>query len=665
MGLEIDDAADREGIRLHPEGLRHTRQVPSETCVRPSAVAIVCPKPIDEIGTEEVLSVLTPIRQTKCETADVGISGNVAGEADRRIVHPRAGGTRIWKYSCAGRRHRMTDNREFDAIVVGSGAAGSWAAKELTEGGMRVLLLEAGRDVDPVKDFPQPAKTGHHLVAGNPLVARAKAAFLGGQSVQARCIAFSELTRRFFVNDRENPYTTPPGRPFNWYRGRQVGGRLYLWGRLVFRMSDDDFKAASRDGHGADWPISYSDLAPHYDKVETFLGVNGTHEDIPGLPDGKYAKATVLNEPEKKFRGLVEQACPGSRVIPTRYVANNVSRIPLTIRAAQETGLLSLRTDAIVEALDIDEATGRATGVRYIDRITRQKHVARAKIVLLCAGSIETLRIMLNSRSNRHPGGVGNSSGRLGQNFMDAVHIALTGPHDDVEAQEPAVQTDAFDFGKIGGFYVPAYKTGEPVAGPYLRGFGIMGGIGRSYPFWYLTAQGEMLPRPQNKVTLNPNKRDAWGIPVAHVDVTYSENEERMVADARATLERMAAAAGLEPKATPIGKPLHNLAFKIMRKRLVMESGASIPGSAIHEVGGAPMGTDSKNSVLDPFNRCWDADNVVVTDGACFVSSGAQNTTLTIMALTVRACDHILKAHRSGVPSGELSLKSGLSKVDC
>ncbi|WP_407525917.1 GMC oxidoreductase [Methylobacterium oryzisoli] len=541
----------------------------------------------------------------------------------------------------------MIDSREFDAIVVGSGAAGSWAAKELTEGGMRVLLLEAGRNIDPVKDFPKPAKAGHHLAVGNPLIARSKAAFLGGQFVQARCIAFSRLTERFFVSDRENPYTTPPGRPFNWYRGRQVGGRLYLWGRLVFRMSDDDFKAASRDGHGADWPVSYSDVAPHYDKVETFLGVNGTLEGIPGLPDGKYVKATTLNGPETKFRALVGQAFPGAHIIPTRFVANNASRIPLPILAAQETGLLTLRTDAVVESLDIDEATGRAKGVRYLDRITRQKHSARAKFVVLCAGSIETLRILMNSRSQRHPGGVGNSSGRLGQNFMDAVHIALTGPHEDVEAQMPAAQTDAFDFGKIGGFYVPAFRTKEPVAGPYLRGFGIMGGIGRGYPFWYLTAQGEMLPRPQNKVTLDPYKRDAWGIPAAHVDVSYSENEERMVADALATLKRMAAVAGLEPKATPIGKPLHNLAFKIMRKRLVMPSGASIPGSAIHEVGGAPMGTDPKNSVLDPYNRCWDADNVFVTDGACFVSSGAQNTTLTIMALTVRACNHILKTHRA------------------
>ncbi|MCC7250308.1 MAG: GMC family oxidoreductase [Hyphomicrobium sp.] len=541
----------------------------------------------------------------------------------------------------------MVDDLKFDAIVVGSGASGGWAAKELTEGGMRVLLLEAGRNIDPVADFPQPDKAGHHLVVGNPIVTRAKATLLGGQAVQARCIAFSGLTERFFVNDRENPYTTPSGKPFNWYRGRQLGGRLYLWGRIVFRMSDDDFKAASRDGHGQDWPISYADLAPHYDKVETFLGVNGTLEGLPGLPDGKYAKPTTLNVAEQGFRDRVQSAFPGSRVIPTRYVANNLSRIPLTILAAEKTGRLTLRTDAVVEAIDVDPASGRATGVRYIDRTTHQRHTARANVVVLAASSIESLRILMNSRSERHPEGLGNSSGLLGQNFMDAVHVALTGPHEDVEAGGTS-QTDAFDFGKIGGFYVPSYKTATPAPRPYLRGFGIMGGIGRGYPFWHLTAQGEMLPRSENRVTLDTRKRDAWGIPAAHVNVSYSENEHNMVADALATMKAMAAAAGLEPKTTPVGKPLHNLAFKIMRKRLVMESGASIPGTAIHEVGGAPMGTERSTSVLNRHNQCWDAPNVVVTDGACFVSSGAQNTTLTIMALTVRACEHILEQHRTG-----------------
>lgn len=536
---------------------------------------------------------------------------------------------------------------DFDAIVVGSGAAGGWAAKELTEGGLRVLLLEAGRMVDPVADFPQPETAGHQLVVGNPILTRAKAALLDGQQVQARCIAFGQLTRRFFVNDRENPYTTAPGRPFNWYRGRQLGGRMYTWGRLVFRMSDADFKAASRDGFGEDWPISYSEIEPYYDKVETFLGVSGTVENVAGLPDGKFEKPTVLNAPERRFRERAEQQFP-ARVVPTRYVANNLSRIPLTILAAQKTGRLEVRTDAVVEGVDIDAASGRATGVRFLDRTTKARRSARARFVVLAASAIETLRIMLNSKSARHPNGLGNSTGLLGQKLMDHVHVALTGPHEDVEAMGDG-KTDAYDFGKVGGFYIPAFENPKPVKGRYLRGYGIMGGIGRGFPFWYLTAQGEMLPRPDNKVTLDPRIKDAWGIPAARIDLAYGENENRMIADALETMKKLAAAAGLEPKATPVGRPLHNLIFKVMRKQLLLDNGASVPGTAVHEVGGAPMGSDARSSVLNPHNQCWDADNVLVADGACFVSSGAQNTTLTIMALAARASARVL----------ELSRKSG------
>ena len=541
----------------------------------------------------------------------------------------------------------MLENTEFDAIVIGSGAAGGWAAKELTEGGMRVLLLEAGRQVDPVADFPQPEKAGHQLVVGNPILTRARAAILGGQSIQARCIAFSKPTKDFFVNDCENPYTTPKQKPFNWFRGRQVGGRLYTWGRIVFRMSDDDFKAASKDGYGVDWPISYADLSPYYDQVETFLGVNGTTEGLPGLPDGKYIKSTTLNAPEQKFRDAVQRVLPGSHVIPTRYVANNLSRIPLTILAAQETQRLTLRSDAVVEGIDVDKATGCATSVRFIDRHTKRKQTARTKVVVVCASTIESLRIMLNSRSDRHPQGLGNSSGQLGHNLMDHVHAVLSGPHEDVEAGEFG-ETDAFDFGKIGGFYLPQYQNPNPVRGPYLRGFAIMGGIGRGYPFWYLTAQGVMLPQFENRITLDPRKKDALGIPAARIDLTYFDNENKMIADAIETMKTMASAAGLKIQATPAGRPLHNLVFKMMRKRLVMDSGASVPGTSIHEVGGAPMGDNPGKSVLNRFNQCWDAENVFVTDGACFVSSGAQNTTLTIMAMTVRACEYILKEYRAG-----------------
>jgi choline dehydrogenase-like flavoprotein len=299
----------------------------------------------------------------------------------------------------------------------------------------------------------------------------------------------------------------------------------------------------------------------------------------------------------------------------------------------------------VVEAIETDAATGRATGVRFIDRHSGEKHTARAQVVVVCASTVESVRLLLNSRSDRHRQGLANSSGKLGRCFMDHVHVVLTGPHEDVEGT--GGQTDAFDFGKIGGFYVPQHRNPKPARGSYLRGFGIMGGIGRGYPFWHLTAQGEMLPRPHNAISLDPRKKDAWGIPAARIELSYSENEDNMIADALATMTSMASSTGLQVRTTPAGRPLHNLAFKILRKQLVMDSGAGVPGAAVHEVGGAPMGSDPKSSVLNAFNQCWDADNVYVTDGASFVSSGAQNTTLTIMALTVRACDHILKKFRS------------------
>lgn len=567
-------------------------------------------------------------------------------QSDKHGVHAGP----IWKHHSARPLQVGGDdvlsNTEFDAIVVGSGAAGGWAAKELTEGGMRVLLLEAGRDVDPVADFPQPAKNGHQLAVGNPILTRARAAILGGQSIQARSIAFTELTKGFFVNDRDNPYTTPRGKPFNWFRGRQVGGRLHMWGRIAFRMSDEDFKAASADGHGVDWPISYSDLAAYYDHVESFLGINGTTEGLPEVPDGRYVKSTKLNAPEQHFRDQVQRAFPGMRVIPTRYVSNNTSRIPLTILAARKTDRLTLRADAVVERIIVDEETGRATGVSFIDRTTRRKQIARARVIVLCASTIETLRILLNSRSEHYPAGLGNSSGRLGHNFMDHVHVTLSGPHEDVEPG--ATETDAFDFGKIGGFYVPRFSSTDPAKGRYLRGFAIQGGIGRGYPFWHLTAQGEMLPQLENKVTLDRRRRDAWGIPAARIELAYGENETRMIADALDTMTAMVAAAGLQVRATPTGRVLHNLVFRAMRNRLVMKGGAAIPGTAVHEVGGAPMGERPSNSVLNRFNQCWDAPNVFVTDGASFVSAGVQNITLTIMALTARACAYILREHHAG-----------------
>ena len=536
----------------------------------------------------------------------------------------------------------MADRHIYDAIVVGSGATGGWAAKELTEKGLTVLLLEAGRAIIPEKDFPIPPPTERRLLS------RAVSS-LSGQSIQSRCAGFNEKTRAFFVNDRENPYTTPSGRPFNWYRGRQVGGRLHVWARVALRLAEDNFKNASRDGYGVDWPISYSDLEPYYDKVETFLGLYGANDGLAALPDGKYIGPHDLTPDEQIFKHVIEQQFPERRVISARMVPHSRERIPLTIQAAQRTGRLTLRSDAVVSRVSVDQKTGRATGVCFIDRMTRKVSEVCGQTVVLCASTIETLRILLNSASPRHPQGLGNSSGRMGHYFMDLVLTGLGGPlPGDSLFPKISEEPDPFDFGQANGFYIPWDEKQARIPRSFLRGYGIQGAVGRNSPAWYLLAQGEMLPRFDNKVTLDPHRTDAWGIPVARIDCTFGSNEKAMIMEQVTMLKRMAAAAGFTVRMPPSGNLLERMAFRVWRKRLLSPYGAFLPGTAVHEIGGAGMGDHPKRFVLNRFNQCWDAPNLFVTDGACFVSGCCQNTTLTLMALTARACDYLVQEHLAG-----------------
>jgi len=529
----------------------------------------------------------------------------------------------------------------FDAIVVGSGAAGGWAAKELTESGLTVLLLEAGRLVSPEADFPLPAPDDDRLLP------RVVGGFTG-QAIQMRCPAFNERSRRFFVNDRDNPYSTPSGKPFNWFRGRQVGGRLHSWARVVVRMSDLEFKCASRDGYGVDWPISYEDLLPHYDKVEAFLGVHGSADGIPSVPDGKYVDPAAMSPEEEQFKVAVETTFPGRRVIRPRVVKHDPGRIPATIRAALETGRLTLRSDAVVRRVTICQETGKATGVAYVDRIARKLEEVRAQVVVLCAGTIETLRILINSANPKHPDGLGNSSHRLGHYLMDHILVGLGGPLPNHQTAGREVEVDPYDFGRVTGFYIPRFRNvGIPQSG-FLRGYALQGAMGRGAPTWYILAHGEMLPRFENCVTVDRAKKDAWDIPIARISCTHSSNEAAMVEDISKSMREMAAAAGLRVRVPPSGGLVETLAFKFFKSRLLSKSGAFLPGSAIHEIGGAGMGEDSRTSVLDSFGRCWDVKNLFVTDGACFPSGCSQNVTLTIMALTVRACDHLIQEYRAG-----------------
>jgi choline dehydrogenase-like flavoprotein len=520
----------------------------------------------------------------------------------------------------------------YDAIVVGSGAAGSWAVKELTESGLKVVLLEAGPALDSVKDFPADAPAGAIGMAN-----RAKAA-MRGQPVQAQCAAFFETTKRFYVNDRENPYTTPRGKRFLWYRGRQLGGRLHTWSRHVPRMSNDEFKSASLRGYGMDWPLSYDDVAPFYDVVERTLGVHGVPAGIPSCPDGQFLGPAPTTKIEEKFKVNVENRLPDIRVTYGRTVRYDRVRVPLPLRLAMGTGNLDIRTDAVVRRLLIDERSGQAVGVEYADRTTGAAHAVDGRVVVLCASAIESVRILLNSQSTRHPAGVGNSSGQLGRYIGDHVTFAQGGTVPASEA-EPTPAEDGFDFAAT-GLYIPNVRDTPPALFP--GGYGIQIGIGRGKPTWSMYALGEMQPRFENHVSLDPKVTDAWGVPAARIECSHSADEIDMVAHMKTMIREIATAGGL-PVETNHDLGRRNIALRLLHSRFFTDYGAYWPGAAVHESGGARMGDSPHNSVLNSHCQCWDAENVFVTDGACFVSSGYQNHTLTMMALTVRACRFIAR----------------------
>ncbi len=522
----------------------------------------------------------------------------------------------------------------YDAIVVGSGAAGGWAAKELTERGLRTMLLEAGRSLDLQVDFAAP----HRGAADNRLMSRAKAV-LGGQGVQARCMSFGPLTRHLFVNDRENPYVTPSGKPFNWYRSRQVGGRLHLWGRNALRISDHELKAAERDGFGESFPVSYADLAPWYERVETFLGVAGSPAGIPSIPDGIYERPHVLTKAEQHVLGDLERKWPDRPATTCRVIRHNPRRVPLPILAAQATGRLTLRSDAVVSRLSLDRDTGRARGVIFVDRTSKEEHEVRARVVVLCASTIESVRILLNSTSPQHPEGMGNASGTLGHYLTDHVLVFQTGPFSPLE---DGVKSDPYDFGAQSGIYIPSFRNvGDRRERDFIRGYALLGSVGRIEPGWFCMAIGEMLPRYENFVELDRSRLDAWGIPVARIACVHSDNERAMVRDMNESLGQLADDCGLQTARLGQDDLLSRAVYRIAAPLVYTKEGALVPGSAVHECGGARMGSDPKSSVLNRFNQCWDVKNVFVTDSASFTSAPFQNPGLTIMALSARAAHYI------------------------
>lgn len=551
--------------------------------------------------------------------------------------------------------------KQYDAVVVGSGASGSFAAMELTQQGLDVLLLEAGRDITP-DDFPTDKKGPKEK--GIQLWARARAT-LTGQPQQAKVAFYGQQQRHLFVNDFQHPYSTPKSSPFLFIRGKQLGGRLHTFGRMLLRWSDADFKAAEQDGYGDNWPIAYEDIAPFYDEVETFLGVRGNKDNVSAVPNGKFAGPSCLTASEKDFKSALESNWKTRKAIGWRFMPPNSKRIPQPILAAKETGNLTIRTDAVVRQVLTDPITGKATGVEFVDRLSHESSVVTAKVVMLCASPVESVRLLLNSVSDKHPRGLGNSSNQLGKYFMDQVPSILMGTvpnKQGFEIDDSPLEPDPF-YGRSGGIYIPRFKNiNGDTTDSFIRGYAFQGTVGRLFvkpdkPTRYaFMGFGEMLPHEENSVSLHPTKKDQWGMPVPHIVCDMKSNERAMLTHQTESMKEMAVAAGLDIEfsgsyekleeqgtgAFPEADWFSRMLFrKTLTKSLCM-------GAAIHESGGARMGDDPSSSVLNKFNQCWDSTNVFVTDASAFRTGGSAGTTLTVMALTLRASRYAADQIKSG-----------------
>jgi choline dehydrogenase-like flavoprotein len=551
-------------------------------------------------------------------------------------------------------------DKTFDAVVIGSGAAGSFAAMELTAQGLEVLLLEAGREIttaDFPTDFAGPKEKGVQLWA------RTRAA-LTGQPVQSRVAFYGAQQRHLFVNDRDHPYATPGDKPFLWIRGKQLGGRLHTFGRVLLRWSDADFKAASRDGFGHDWPLGYSDLDSHYGKVEETLGVRGCADDVPNLPNGRFAGPSRLTEAERDFKARLEAHWPNRRAVSWRYMPPNIKRVPVPLLKALGTGRLTIRTDAVVRRITTDGSTGRATGAEFIDSKSMQRETVAARLVMVCASPIESIRLLLNSAAGKHPAGLGNSSGTLGRYFMDQIPNLTMGTVpgrygweiDDTTPPDPY-------YGASGGVYIPRYRNLAGANGEgFLRGYGFQGTIGRLYAREKAPAKfgimgfGEMLPHEDNRIRLHPTRKDRWGVPIPHIECTLRANESAMLQQQTRDLREMVQAAGLDVEFIGSGLGLEEIGrgafpdadfFSRTLFRLNFRTSMSL-GACIHESGGVRMGSNPAKSVLNGWNQCWDAPNVFVTDASSFPTGGCSGTTLTLMALSVRSAEYAAVQLRAG-----------------
>lgn len=558
----------------------------------------------------------------------------------------------------------MPETNTYDAIVVGSGISGGWAAKELTEKGLKVLMLERGRNIEHIKDYVNANKERWEFPHRGTPTQEMKERF----PVLKRDYPLSEEVADMWANEKDCPYTEV--KRFDWYRGYHVGGRSLLWGRQSYRFNKWDFEANAKEGIAVDWPIRYDDLAPWYSYVEKFAGIQGSKEGLEVLPDGNFLPAMEMNAVEKQVAARIKAHYNGSRHMFIGRSANLTAPLQervncqyrnrcwrgcpfgayfstqsSTLPAALKTGNLTLRPFSIVTKVLYDKDSKKATGVEIIDAETNQTYVYKSKIVFLCASSFNSSWILMNSATNIWPEGLGSSSGELGHNVMD--HHFKIGAGGSVEGF-----SDTYVYGRRPtGIYIPRFRNIYNDKRDYLRGFGYQGGAGRgrgievaeftvgaelkealSVPSkdWNMSilAFGEMLPDHSNRIFLDKEKKDKWGLPILAIDVELKENEMNMRKDMVNDAVEMLSNAGV--------------------KNVQPFDWGYAVGMGIHEMGTARMGRDKKTSVLNGFNQVWDAPNVFVTDGACMTSGSCVNPSLTYMALTARAADYAVQELKKG-----------------
>lgn len=551
----------------------------------------------------------------------------------------------------------------YDAIVIGSGITGGLAAKELTQAGLKVLVLERGRMVEHIKDYPTVMKDPWELPLRNMVSLEEKEAY----SVQKNLYLFGQDSKHFLVNDADHPYIQE--KPFAWYRGYQLGGRSLLWSKHCYRLSDLDFEANAREGIGTDWPLRYADLAPWYDHIERYIGISGNRDGIPQIPDGQFLPPFEMNVFEKQIRERMRKKFPERDLVIGRMAIltqdhNGRSRCharnlcyrgcvfgaPYSSNAAAlpdaaRTGNLTLRPFSIVERLLYDPGTNRVKGVRIIDTENGKPAEFYARLLFLNASTIGSTQILLQSATPEYPDGLANSSGALGKYLMD--HHAMIG----ALGGYSGLQDHYYHGQRPASVYIPRFRNLQTNDRDYLRGFGYENYTSRSdwtrgfynaglgadwkdaltHPGeWiaYFEAYGETLPAVTNTIRLSPDKKDKWGLPLPVISMEYGENEKKMRKDMQDSAVEMLEAAGMD---------------WVNRFDYGM-----IPGSVIHEMGTARMGNDPRQAVLNKWNQSHDIKNLFVTDGSCMPSSPCQNPSLTYMALTARACAYAVKELKKG-----------------